>query len=312
MGSFGENLRREREMRGVTLEEISSATKISVRFLRSIEDEDFDALPGGIFARSFIRTYVRYLGLDEERILAEYQLTAHPKAEAALPRLTAGRSVAPRPGARTPFLALLAAGIMLGGGYLLFRYSHRASEVQVKQTSPEPAPATKTPSAPEAAPSSSSSATATPGTPASPPGAPLSDVTTASPAQSPASSGRPPAPSTPTTPAASAGTGDLTSHAEGAAPPTKQVGRNSGLVLQVAATERSWVGIEADGQTVFQGVLNSNEVRTLKARDSFNVTTGNAQGIILTLNGETLTPLGRRGEVKSVHLTRNDVKSSAP
>ena len=308
MGSFGENLRREREMRGVTLEEISSATKISVRFLQSIEQENFDALPGGIFARSFIRTYVRYLGLDEDRILAEYQLTAHPKAETALPRLTAGRSAEPRPGARTPFLALLAAGIMLGGGYLLFRYSHRASEVQVKQSSPEPAPATKTPSAPEVAPSSSLSATAAPGTPASPPGAPLSNVTT----ESPASSGGPPAPSSGTAPGASAGTGDLTSQAEGGAPPAKQAGKNSGLVLQVAATERAWVGIEADGQTVFQGVLNPNEVRTLKARDSFNLTTGNAQGIILTLNGETLTPLGRRGEVKSVHLTRNDVKSFGP
>ena len=74
MSAFGENLRREREMRGVSLEEISFATKISLRFLEAIEREDFSKLPGGIFSRSFIRTYARYLGLDEDRVVAEFQL----------------------------------------------------------------------------------------------------------------------------------------------------------------------------------------------------------------------------------------------
>jgi len=83
-------------------------------------------------------------------------------------------------------------------------------------------------------------------------------------------------------------------------------------VLQVAATERSWVAVDADGKTAFQRVLNPNEVKTVKAHESFDVTAGNAQGVILTLNGETLKPLGRRGEVKSVHITREDLKSSAP
>ena len=72
MSPFGENLRREREMRGVSLEEISIATKISVRLLQAIESEDFAKLPGGIFTRSFIRSYSKYLGLDEESVLGEY------------------------------------------------------------------------------------------------------------------------------------------------------------------------------------------------------------------------------------------------
>jgi hypothetical protein len=83
-------------------------------------------------------------------------------------------------------------------------------------------------------------------------------------------------------------------------------------VLQVAATERAWVAVDADGKTVLQRVLNPDEVQTLKAHKSFDVTTGNAQAVILTLNGETLKPLGRHGEVKSVHLTREDSKTSAP
>jgi phosphatidylserine decarboxylase len=84
------------------------------------------------------------------------------------------------------------------------------------------------------------------------------------------------------------------------------------LVLQVAATDRTWVAVDADGKTVLQGVVDPNEIKTVKAHKSFDVTTGNAQSTILTLNGETLKPLGRRGEVKSVHLTRDDLKNSAP
>jgi hypothetical protein len=80
----------------------------------------------------------------------------------------------------------------------------------------------------------------------------------------------------------------------------------------VAATERTWVAVDADGKTVLQKVLNPSEVDNLKAHDSFDVTIGNAQGVVLTLNGETLKPLGRRGEVTSLHLTHNDLKNSAP
>ena len=82
--------------------------------------------------------------------------------------------------------------------------------------------------------------------------------------------------------------------------------------MQVAATERAWVAVDVDGKTVLQRVLNPSEIQTLKAKESFDVTTGNAQGIILTLNGETLKPLGRRGEVKSLHLTQNDLRKTFP
>ena len=52
---FGEHLKREREMRGVSLEEVSAATRISPRFLEAIENEKWDELPGGVFNRGFIR-----------------------------------------------------------------------------------------------------------------------------------------------------------------------------------------------------------------------------------------------------------------
>jgi cytoskeletal protein RodZ len=71
---FGEHLKRERELRGVTLEEVAAATRISPRFLEAIENEQWDRLPGGAFNRGFIRSVARYLGLDEENMVAEYAL----------------------------------------------------------------------------------------------------------------------------------------------------------------------------------------------------------------------------------------------
>ena len=300
-------------MRGVSLEEISFATKISLRFLEAIEREDFSKLPGGIFSRSFIRTYARYLGLDEDRVVAEFQLAAQPQTDFDLHRMAAGNSRFGRPGERTTLIATAVAVVLLVTGYLLFRYSRRAAEAPAP---PPPAPIVKLTPAPAppppAAPAPSIDATAVPGVnPAAggevapPPvaaGTTLVPGTTTTPGTPPKPQDRPAAglnPTAPSTPATGSG---------------QQVkpSANADMVLQVAATERAWVAVDADGKTVFQRVLNPDEVQTLHAQKSFEVTTGNAQAVILTLNGETLKPLGRRGEVKSVHLTRDDLKTTTP
>jgi cytoskeletal protein RodZ len=66
-------LAQHRKRNGVTLAQIAESTKISVRFLRAIEAEDFSHLPGGIFARSYIRQYAAAIGFDEEQLLARYR-----------------------------------------------------------------------------------------------------------------------------------------------------------------------------------------------------------------------------------------------
>jgi cytoskeletal protein RodZ len=76
MGTFGQKLKREREMRGVSLDEIAQATKIGTRSLRALEDEDFDRLPGGIFNKGFVRAYARFLGIDEEQAVADYLIAS--------------------------------------------------------------------------------------------------------------------------------------------------------------------------------------------------------------------------------------------
>lgn len=74
--SFGEQLRLARESRGITLREISEQTRISTRYLEAIESDDYKRLPGGIFNKSFIKAYAKYIGFDEKEALEAYSRTA--------------------------------------------------------------------------------------------------------------------------------------------------------------------------------------------------------------------------------------------
>ncbi|PYX37059.1 MAG: hypothetical protein DMG75_08340 [Acidobacteria bacterium] len=72
VASFGARLKREREQRGISLDDVALSTKIGARFLRAMEEEKFDQLPGGIFNRGFVRAYARRVGIDEEQAVADY------------------------------------------------------------------------------------------------------------------------------------------------------------------------------------------------------------------------------------------------
>ncbi|HYL76992.1 MAG TPA: helix-turn-helix transcriptional regulator [Bryobacteraceae bacterium] len=74
------HLTRSRKKAGLSLEEIADVTKISLRFLRAIESEEFEKLPGGIFTTSYIRQYAVAIGYDETELLAHYTRTTNPPA----------------------------------------------------------------------------------------------------------------------------------------------------------------------------------------------------------------------------------------
>ncbi|HEY0141476.1 MAG TPA: helix-turn-helix domain-containing protein [Thermoanaerobaculia bacterium] len=76
LASFGEELKREREIRGISLKEIADATKISKRFLEAIERNDHKTLPAPVFTRGFVREYARYLGLSSEDMVNRYNYAA--------------------------------------------------------------------------------------------------------------------------------------------------------------------------------------------------------------------------------------------
>jgi cytoskeleton protein RodZ len=134
---FGEHLKREREMRGVTLDEICVATRIGNRFLEALENEEWDRLPGGVFNRGFVRAVARYLGLDEESLVAEYILATaetNPPPEWTKPQPPAPPPRAPWPRWIGIALALfLLAAVVLGWRvYASRRAERRTSEISAE------------------------------------------------------------------------------------------------------------------------------------------------------------------------------------
>lgn len=111
LASFGEELRREREIRGISLKEISDATKISKRFLEAIERNDHRTLPAPVFTRGFVREYARYLGLNVDELVTRYNYGAagddRIEQSAHLERLvelqTTGREPLPKKGIPPPY-----------------------------------------------------------------------------------------------------------------------------------------------------------------------------------------------------------------
>src|SRR5574337_1919200 len=172
-GTFGEHLKREREMRGVSLEEISSATRIGTRFLEALESEQWDRLPGGVFNRGFVRAVARFLGLDEESLVAEYFLATNERPGAAI---WAEGSDSRRTGARLlPWLLiLLAIAIAAGGWFAWRRYAGwRAARAIASSSSSASAPTQAAVAVPPA-PASDTPA------PAAPHGPPVSATTSSS------------------------------------------------------------------------------------------------------------------------------------
>jgi cytoskeleton protein RodZ len=83
----GAVLREARNRRKVDLSEVEATTRIRVRYLRAIENEEWDVLPGEVYARGFIRTYAAYLGLDGERLAEDHRRSVEAAAGARGPSL---------------------------------------------------------------------------------------------------------------------------------------------------------------------------------------------------------------------------------
>jgi cytoskeletal protein RodZ len=86
MPEFGPGFKKAREGLGLSLEDVASETRISVRFLQAIESEDFQRLPGGVFNRGFIKAFAERIGIDPIAALAEYDRLARGRESDPVPR----------------------------------------------------------------------------------------------------------------------------------------------------------------------------------------------------------------------------------
>ena len=305
MIAIGETLRRERQRRNLDLETISRELKISPKMLSAIEEEQFDRLPGGVFAKAFVRQYAHVLGLDEEEMANEVQRILEPPPE--VPQSAAGhKPVAPpiqvprveewetvgdrRLRWSSPLTALgLVVIVMLGcaGVYSFWQRNRRAVSAHEPAASAAPAPAAQQlPAQPP------------PVQPASP--APEADQAAASPA----------APPVETVAAAQTPAAATEAKAPAAASPEKTAADkapvsnpNAPVRVELVAEEPVWVLARSDGKYLFSGTMEANQTRTVEANNTVLLRLGNAGGVSITLNGKPIGAVGPKGQVRTVQLT---------
>jgi cytoskeletal protein RodZ len=268
---FGEHLKREREMRGVSLEEVSAATRISTRFLEAIESDRWESLPGGVFNRGFIRSVARYLGLDEDSMVAEYALETRGRVETG---------VVPDPPMEMPrnwkpaiVAAIVLVVILAGVGFAYARYGGKIAERLHRK--------------PAAATGAATSGDATRG---------ANDAGTGA-----AGAG---------TTAAGNGAAQNSKPSDGAAA-SAGAAEADPLELMLQTSKLVDVTIVADGATIFSGSIDAGDKRMFEARDAFDVSSSDSSAIVLELNGRRVGAFGQLGLPGSVKLTRNDLKAPA-
>jgi cytoskeletal protein RodZ len=123
MSTLGQELRREREKRAVSLKDISDRTKISLRYLETLENGDYKALPGPFFIKSILRAYAKDCGLDEDHFYALYRQETRPEIGAeATPEKPAPRPPAGKRRRRAALALGLAGLILLGAAAAVYVY----------------------------------------------------------------------------------------------------------------------------------------------------------------------------------------------
>lgn len=260
MGGFGDRLRREREMRGITLDEICESTKISHRHLEALERERFDQLPGGVFNKGFVRAYARFLGIDEDQAVADYSaaINEQPEPEDKFPLEVHAQpdpELNPRRSSLPLIFALAAlAGVLVGYFFWL-------------KSKPVPRPAEPTQ---QASPAPKSSA----------PVAPASRATEGA--------------------QATAMSAPVEQNAQRSVLPAAKKSAEKDFVLLIRAKEDSWVSIVADGRSVMQRVLIADRQKLVKAGKQIVLRTGNAGGIDVIFNGKSVGALGNENEPRTL------------
>jgi cytoskeleton protein RodZ len=275
MGSFGERLRREREMRGVTINEIAESTKISRRHLEALENEDFDSLPGGIFNKGFVRAYARFLGIDEDQAVADYTASSNetPEPEDKFP-LEIHDLPDPKLNPKRSTLPLILALLALLAVLAIFWTKSRSHPTENLDSNA----ATGSSPTPEVAPA-----------PASPSPHPSRETPAARP-QPPTSVAASPTVSTRVTP-------------EAVESPKRTPSAERTFSVTVAAKEDAWISITADGRLVVSRILSAGEQQSARAGSRIVLITGNAGGVDVSFNGKTLGAIGNESQVRTLTFT---------
>ena len=322
---FGQRLRAARERRGATIREISEATKISATILEALEGNHPKRLPGGIFARSFVKTYAAQIGLDPDETLLEFQ-RAFPDYAPAPERAPVDTASDGAPDRRLwPLLLvvalLLAAGALGTAWYRGWRPAWLppplgSGEVIIGGVQPlapprsAATPTTETPPPVQVEPSvPQGQVDETPPSPPMPtagagetdPVRPAPRAPTAPPPSTTPSAGATPtavAPSTVMAPGVAGGV---------AAPASPVATAPEGpLRLVVAPTGPCWLKLTVDGELRVSRLVQPGERLEFEAATGLQIEAGDAAAFAYTLDGRPGRTLGRPGRLARVSIDRSN------
>jgi cytoskeleton protein RodZ len=331
VGTFGDRLKREREMRGISLDEMSHATKIGTRLLKALEEEDFQKLPGGIFNKGFVRAYAKFLGIDEDEAVTDYMEVAGEDPRATVNpdqlRKAAEKSISEKKQAAQPVrlvpgedgasaeLRWLPVGVFLlfclalaAGGFQLYRHRGDVRESIGQRIhhlkdrfshGKRPAQLQQQQISTVAAGSGISAPQAQTVAPQQQ-GSPVTAVRSAE-------SGLVQGPSRTNEPSSDPGKNGVAKAELGSGAETPVA--NSEFALVIRAHEESWISIVADGEPAVRRILRpGGPGTTVKARGRIKLTAGNAGGVDLLVDGKPQPSIGRANEVRTVFVTANGVQ----
>lgn len=301
--ALGERLRREREARGITLEEIAKATKIGSRSLRALEEEDFGKLPGGIFNKGFVRAYAQYLGIDAEDAVADYLAAVGDPGDPALDaqRLkkleTTWNPSVPSDEAeplRVPWAGIIILLVLVVGIFAAWHYRDRGLE-RLRQWLEDRSHSTQQSAVSPNPPNSA--------------GAVIPVSITGNPAGSgsPVSAAVPP-------PAASVDSRKLETkqplaNSVSTAPEQRSgISNLPGFTVMVRVRRDCWVSAVADGREVLRGTLKEGREETIRAQQKILLTAGNAAGLEVQFNAGPASVLGATNQVRSVVFTSKGIQ----
>jgi transcriptional regulator with XRE-family HTH domain len=296
MASIGNMLRAAREAQGRSVTDVAADLCITERYLRAIEEDDVTVLPGLFFYQSFARQYGAMLGLAPKQINEAFAALAAP-GTTELQETTSSSSFSRKPpakllppsyspsyrvidpiveGTNRRYFAGYPIGLSAAG--LVAAVLLGSGIFAWWSRAPQAAPAVVSRPANVVGPPTASDK----GIPA----APVSATTSGDPASGNAS---------PDSAATSSGDDD-----------------GNQVVLNLSATERTWLSITSHGKVIFSGVLEPSQSKTLRGGEVATMKIGNAGGVDIQLNGKSIGPIGPRGQVRTVRFTRQDFHVLSP
>lgn len=279
MESLGERLSKERERRGLSLEEVAAATKIQPRFIQALEENHFEVFPASVFVKGFLKSYAACLKMDASELIELYTKQFNQQTQQKslakegrvgslleVEALPVGHKRRSRRPLKVFVLLLFLLFLWRGGLYIYGRWQGlpRPPESQKQQESGK-------------------------GTPQMAPGG----------------HGGPAASRGGTTGGALPEGGAPERRAE-APPPAEQKPPDIGtLVLSVAAMENTWMRIEIDGKEKRELFLKTGQSRDWQANEGFILTLGNVKGVRVHLNGKALgLPPGQDNVLRNFRVDR--------